>query len=248
MDDMPDDPEELATAEPDAPSGPPKFIRSRGMKFPYDPRIIPDKRKRLLRSGDYERKEFDAVMKLLQPEDIVVEIGAGMGYMSTMMSKKKAVQHVHAFEANPAMIPYIRSVHAENGVTNVTVHNALLSATGGGTVDFYVRGDFVASSMEDNVGDAHGGIVSVEQVEVRDINALFAEVKPTVLVCDIEGAEAHLLPATDLSCLRGAVVELHPQWIGKSGVQAVFDAMHKAGLTYNPWTSRAKVVSFRKDW
>jgi len=44
-----------------------------------------------------------------------------------------------------------------------------------------------------------------------------------------------------------AVVELHPQWIGQSGVQAVFDAMHKAGLTYFPRLSQSKVVTFKKD-
>jgi hypothetical protein len=69
-----------------------------------------------------------------------------------------------------------------------------------------------------------------------------------VLVCDIEGAEAELLPAGDWSGLRAAVVELHPQWIGQAGVQAVFDAMQRAGLTYFPRASQAKVVTFRKGW
>ena len=50
------------------------------------------------------------------------------------------------------------------------------------------------------------------------------------------------------SSLRVAIIELHPQWIGQSGVQAVFDAMSKAGLTYFPKASESKVVTFRKDW
>ncbi len=44
------------------------------------------------------------------------------------------------------------------------------------------------------------------------------------------------------------MVELHPQWIGQAGVQAVFDAFHKAGLTYYPKTSDKKVVTFLKGW
>lgn len=226
----------------------PAFIRSRGMRFPNDPRVITEKRRRLLKAGSYELKEYQAVYKLVNPEDVVLELGAGMGYMSTMMAKQKKVKKVVAVEANPAMIPYIGQVHEANGVETVEVLNALLGPKPADPVNFYVRGDFVASSMEDNLGDAHGGVIAVEQVQVLGINDVLAEHKPTVLVCDIEGAEADLLPAADLSGLRAAVVELHPQWIGQAGVQAVFDAMAKAGLTYFPRSSRSKVVMFKKGW
>lgn len=224
------------------------FIRSRGMRFPNDPRVIDAKRRRLLRAGAYELKEYQAVFKLVNPDDVVLELGAGMGYMSTMMAKQKKAKKVIAVEANPAMIPYIKSVHEANGVENVEVVNALLGPRKAKAVDFYVRGDFVASSMQDNLGDAHGGVIAVEKVEVLNINTVLKEHEPSVLVCDIEGAEADLLPAADLSGLRAAVVELHPQWIGQKGVQAVFDTMHKAGLTYFPRSSHAKVVMFKKDW
>ena len=63
----------------------------------------------------------------------------------------------------------------------------------------------------------------------------------------LDGSGA-LLPGADLSCLRAAVIELHPQWIGQDGVQKVFDAMHRAGLTYFPRASEGKVVTFLKGW
>jgi hypothetical protein len=85
-------------------------------------------------------------------------------------------------------------------------------------------------------------------VPQRPLAEALAEARPTVLVCDIEGAEATLLPEGDWSCLRLAVIELHPQWIGQAGVQAVFDAMHRAGLTYFPKASEGKVVTFRRGW
>ncbi len=224
------------------------FIRSRRILMPNNPRFITPKQRRLLRSGNYELKEFQAVMKTVTPEDTVIEIGAGIGFMSTVISKRKHAKKVVAVEANPALIPHIKAVHQANEVDNVEVINAVLGPRKAPAVNFYVRGQFSASSLEDNVGDAHGGIVAVEKVEVMNINTLFKRVKPTVLVCDIEGAEADLLPVTDLSGLRAAVVELHPQWIGQSGVQAVFDAMHKAGLSYFPRLSQSKVVTFKKGW
>ncbi len=81
-----------------------------------------------------------------------------------------------------------------------------------------------------------------------DIAETFRNIAPSFLICDIEGAEAGLLPAADLGSLRCAVVELHPQWIGKAGVAAVFAAMTAAGLSYYPKTSNKKVVTFRRDW
>mgnify|MGYP000138232273 CR=1 FL=1 len=225
----------------------PKFIRSRGLKFPYDTRVIDRKRRRLLHSDAYELKESEAVLSQIRPEDTVIELGAGLGYMSTLMAKALKVNHVHAFEANPAIIPYIRSVHAANKVSNVTVHNALLGETEG-EVTFYVRGDFVASSMEDNLGDKHGGVIAREQVPVRPVSQVFEEIAPTALVCDIEGAEQALLPKVDLSSLRLVIVELHPQIFGQAGTETVFRAMSGAGLTYFPRASQGKVVTFKRGW
>jgi FkbM family methyltransferase len=227
-------------------NGPP-FIKSRGIRFPNDRRVIPPRRRKALRLGQYEDRETQAVIATVRPDDVVIELGAGMGYMSTLMAKNLNVAQVHAYEANPDMVPYIQRVYDENGVENAQVHNAILGPKKG-KVNFYVRGNFLASSMEENPRGLAGQPTRVEQIEMRNINTEFKRLKPTVLVCDIEGAEAEVLPAADLSCLRAAIVELHPQWIRQEGVQAVFDAMHRAGLTYYPKRSDAKVVTFLKGW
>ena len=60
--------------------------------------------------------------------------------------------------------------------------------------------------------------------------------------------EAELLPEMDLTGLRAAVIELHPQWIGPEGVNAVFGALMGAGLAYYPKLSTQKVVTFRRAW
>jgi FkbM family methyltransferase len=226
-----------------------RYIRSRGLLFPDDRTVLGRKVRRLLRARDYETKEYEAVRALVGPEDTVMELGAGIGFMSTVAARLCKVRAVTAYEANPALIPYIRAVHAANGVTDrVTVRNALLAGAAGDPVDFYVRKNLLASSMEPMQGDRDGGVVSTASVPVEDINAALRDIAPSILICDIEGAEADLLPRADLSGLRAAIVELHPQWIGQTGVQAVFDSMHRAGLTYFPKRSNAKVVTFRKGW
>ncbi len=227
-----------------APKG---YLSCRGVKIPRAPILSAGRARKALREGSYERKEADAVMKMVADGDRVLELGTGIGFMSSLIAVHKNVACVETYEANPTLIPYIRQVHALNGVSNrVQVHNALLAPTAGDPVTFYERRNFLASSLDASSDTKN--IVAKHQITVLGVNDVIARVAPNVLICDIEGAEADLLPAADLSGLRIAIVELHPQWIGQAGVQAVFDAFHKAGLTYWPKASEGKVVTFRKGW
>ncbi|KNG92395.1 FkbM family methyltransferase [Pseudaestuariivita atlantica] len=221
------------------------FLNSRGLKIPKHPQFTTGQVRGALRENRYELRESDAAQRIIRKEDVVLELGGGIGYMSALMAKICGAKHVHTFEANPALIPYMHEVHAANGIDNITIHHALLAQRKSKPVTFYVRRNFLASSMDrDNAED----IVSEHEVEVRGLNTTLKDLQPTVLMCDIEGAEAELLPHGDFSGLRAAIIETHPQWIGQHGVQAVFDAMHRAGLTYFPKASTGKVVTFLKGW
>ncbi len=218
-------------------------LRSRGLRFPIDREVLRPRIRQSLKAALYERKESDAVLRIVNANDTVIELGAGIGYMSTLMAVKCGAT-VHSFEGNPGLIPYIKRVHAENNAARATIHHALIGETAG-TADFFVRTNILASSMTEMDSEPH---VSVAKVDVRAARDVFAALKPTVLVCDIEGAEAQVIPYLPLEGVRAAVVELHPQWIGQAGVKAVFDAFAAAGLTYFPKSSEAKVVTFLKGW
>ncbi|MGH1367295.1 MAG: FkbM family methyltransferase [Maritimibacter sp.] len=223
------------------------ILRSRGMEFPDDPAIIDSDIRKALRRDIYEDREAHAVSRKVKKSDIVMELGAGIGYMSTLSAKVCGAQAVHTYEANPGLIPYIRRVHRLNGVSNVELNNALLGPEAG-EATFYVRDNILASSMDPDPKGEEAKIVETHQIEVRSIADEMRRIKPTALIVDIEGAEAHVLPHADLSTVRLVVIELHPQWIGEAGTRAVFETMMKAGLTYFPWPSAKKVVVFMKDW
>ncbi|WP_136441375.1 FkbM family methyltransferase [Pacificoceanicola onchidii] len=229
---------------PEPPKDP--FLHSRGMKIPKHPQLTTGRVRGAIKNDEYERKECDAVMRVVRPHDTVLELGGGIGYMSTLLAAIKKVRRVVSYEANPALIPYIRSVHAANEVTNVDLRNALLMPQAGPKLPFYIRKNFLASSMDNSVDVAD--ITDTAQIEQHGIAEVLEAEKPSVLVCDIEGAEETLLPAGDWSNLRCAIIELHPQWIGPKGVRAVFDAMHAGGLTYFAKASEGKVVCFRREW
>lgn len=222
------------------------FLKSRGLKIPNDPKFITRKLRRALRRDEYELKESQAAQRLAEESDVVLELGGGIGYMGAFLSAVGKVSHVHSFEANKRLRSFAERLHALNNIENITIHNALLAPQDGPAVNFYVREDFLASSMSTKRGDDDS--VRIDQVEVRDINKVIAEIKPTFLVCDIEGAEAHLLPKANFETLRAAAIELHPRVTGSSGVRAVFEAMHAAGLTYDPFASIGRVVAFRQSY
>jgi FkbM family methyltransferase len=221
-----------------------QFIVSRGILFPDEPDILDWRTRRALPKDDYEKKESLAILKLVKPGDVVMELGGGIGYNSTLIAKQTKAERVHSFEANPELIPYIRKVHDANQVRNATVENAVLGV-GNADTTFFVRRNFLSSSLDSKDGS---GVVSEHNIPVLDIKETLKRIAPSVLVCDIEGGEVDLIPEMDLSGLRAAVIELHPQLIGKDGVKQIFDAMHAAGLIYFPRWSDAKVVCFRRDW
>lgn len=218
-----------------------------GVTFPDDPDILRPAHRRSLRRGNYEKPERKAMEGLLRPEDRALEIGSGVGFISTLMARDYGLRDIHSYEANPALIPYIRQVHKLNGVgDHVTCHNALIAPGAGAERPFYVRGDFIASSLSDDRGDRFGGVkrvVNIPQIAMADA---VAKNDANILICDIEGAEVELLPQIDLSRFRAAVVELHPKTIGIGGVQKVMDAFSAAGLGYDADRSDHAVVTFQK--
>lgn len=223
---------------------PQTMILSRGMRFPIDPAMPLGRSASALKQDRYEARETEAALRIVRKGDVVLELGGGIGYMSTLLATHRTPDHIHVFEANPHLIPYIQAVHEANDVTSATVHNAILGPTEG-TAEFYVRKNFLASSLTPQEGTE---VTQIAQIEQRAAGQVMAEIKPTVLICDIEGAEADVLPLMDLSTLRAAIIELHPQWIGPQGVNAVFSALMGAGLAYHAKTSSNKVVCFRRDW
>ena len=161
------------------------MIASRGLSIPLDRDVLTPRLIKALKNQGYENKEADAITNLVRPHDVVMELGGGIGYISSLAAKSCHKGEVHSFEANPHLIPFIKRVHAANDLTNVHVNNALLGPQPGSTT-FYARRNLLASSMARMDGT---DIISEEQVKIRDARSESQRIKPTILICDIEGAE-----------------------------------------------------------
>ena len=215
-------------------------IATEGVLIPFVPAIITPSIEKPIRKGKYERGEAKALQSILRPGDRVLELGAGVGLLSTLAARCPGVEAVTAVEANPELVPLIRETWRINGIGNGTLVNGVVTADGGGKAAFYLRRDFWASSMEAE-SRPYERSVKVPRVAIGD---LIAKARPTVISCDLEGGEAGLFDAVDLSGVRAVVMELHPKVYGKAGVRAVTERLESAGLRLQPVEKATTVRTF----
>lgn len=218
------------------------FLDLRGIRIPDDPRIITPAIRRAILTGRFEAEEAAAVPGIVRPGDRVLEIGAGIGFMSTLLLRRPEVECVIAVEANPALISYMGDLHAENGVDGVIRLNAVLTNDTRDRATFYVRHDFWMGSLMAHPNPYVGTI----EVPTHSLDRLLRDEAITLIVCDIEGAEAFLFEGADLGPVDRIFLELHDHVTGLRGVGAVFRALAAHDFAYDPRHSTGSVVLFQR--
>lgn len=177
------------------------------VRLPIDRNIMSYLIEKSVASGRYEGSEAALAGPLIQPNDTVLELGAGLGFMSAYLRLTSPAGRIVCYEANPALMPYIANLHALNKARGIEVRNAVvLPKPSQDTVPFYVHPDFWASSLK-----PMGRCRSVAQVHVERLSDVMAAVRPDVLVMDIEGGEAEVLEADNLSSVRSVLLDTHDE-------------------------------------
>jgi FkbM family methyltransferase len=194
---------------------------------------VPAATRRLIYSGGYESGEARTVIGHLAPEDVVVELGAGNGFLSTLCALRIGSERVFTYEANPDLLPVIERTHAANGV-RPTVTWAFLGE-GEGQGEFHVAPNYLSSSLGGHLDEARP--VSVPRLDVR---SEFARRRPTFVIMDIEGGELDLVPRIDWSPIAKLAIELHPRILGESGMRTVLEALRAAGFREDRWISTTR--------
>ncbi|OGA17930.1 MAG: hypothetical protein A3I63_04295 [Betaproteobacteria bacterium RIFCSPLOWO2_02_FULL_66_14] len=181
----------------------PGWVDNHGVLLPTEgPGISAGIRKQIFFS-EYEDKEIEIVSRRLASDDVVMEVGAGIGFLSAYCAKRIGSDRVFAYEANPALMEVIAATYRANGVAP-SVRNALL-AQGEGSREFHVEPEFWASSSV----QASGAATTI-RVPQADLNAELARVRPSFLIVDIEGGEVEFFEVADLASVRKICVETHP--------------------------------------
>ena len=211
-----------------------------GITLAIDPEVMSPAMIKVIESGAYESAEAREIPRIVQPGERIVELGAGIGFIAITALRTGKVSQLASYEANPGLIPVIER-NARLNELSFDVHNAIVDPTeDGGTVPFYLRKDFWASSLLPKPW-GYEAEVAVPRVAFA---AVIERYRPSMLIVDIEGAEEHLFRDVPLTGVRKIYMELHQNVIGRVGMKNVFDFMSSKDFHYDQHHSRGSVVLF----
>lgn len=211
-----------------------------GVELAIDPEVMSPTMIEVIESGKYEGTEAREIARIVQPGERIVELGAGIGFIAITALKTGKVDRIASYEANPKLIPLIETNARTNGVEFPVINAVVDAREDGGTVPFYLRKDFWASSMSPGPWGFEAE-VAVPRVSFASVRECY---RPTMLIVDIEGAEEQLFRDVALTGIRKIYMELHQNVIGRVGMKNVFDFMSSRDFHYDQHHSRGSVVLF----
>jgi FkbM family methyltransferase len=141
---------------------------------------------------------FERAARLLKPGDIVIDAGANLGEITTLLAKTGAT--VHAFEPDPYAFEHLQRNVAQ--YPNVRLYRQAV-ADRPGSVKLYRSNKFVedpdfwsqsSSLFNDKVNMSVADPIDVEQISIVDfVDSLDRPIR--ILKIDVEGAEVPILEA-----------------------------------------------------
>lgn len=213
-----------------------------GVIVPADERVITPAIREAILAGRFETEESAQIPHIVRPGDRVLEIGAGIGFISTLLDRAQGVRSVIAVEANPHLLDYMARLHDCNGVRKVRRVNAVLTNAPEATATFYLRRDFWMGSLS---AEPNAWTSTVE-VPTMPFDVLLRDEAINLVICDVEGAEADLFEGADLAAVDRIFVETHDHVTGLSGVRRLFSCLGAHGFVYDPRHSVGSVVLFQR--
>lgn len=147
--------------------------------------------------GTYEREAQRVFVDVIREGDVVVDIGANVGFFTLLAAKLAGPRGaVYAFEPFPRNLDYLNRHVAANALANVHVLPVALSSQAG--TAFFSAGANPASGQLSDRGEV--------EVRTETLDALVASGRvapPQFLKIDVEGGEAAVLAGA------AAVLERH---------------------------------------
>ncbi|MCF6304193.1 MAG: FkbM family methyltransferase [Rhodobacteraceae bacterium] len=219
-----------------------EYLETCNVRIPFDRRIITPPIEQAILADQFEAEEAAQIPLIVQEGDTVLDIGAGIGFISTLLARQSGVKQVISVEANPDLMPFMESLHLVNNVHNIERVNAVLTNCGADSMAFYQRNDFWMGSLMAGPNPYERKI----EVATKNLNALLRDRAVDLIVCDIEGAEAMIFADADLAGVDRIYLELHDHITGLCGVKSVFDQLSSKGFAFDPRHSNGAIVLFRR--
>jgi FkbM family methyltransferase len=172
----------------------------------------------------YEKNELPMAMTFYEPEDRVVDCGAGLGAVSCVIAKHAG--YVVAIEALPEMAHVARMNLGLNWCENSVIINGALVADERKTAQFKRRTLVYASSLQ----ESHDEVSSTFEIGCIPIDDLVEKNRINCLHLDMEGGEIDIFKRVNLAPIHKIFFETHPYAYQENDLQQVIGRFLSAGF------------------
>ena len=200
----------------------PEIVEIEGIKVKI-PAFASNVIRKAIYGGFYEADELKLIKSRLSQDDVVMEVGTGLGLLSAYCAKQIGNDKVYTFEANPALEPAIK----DNYVLNEVEPQLEICLVGdrSGVSDFYVGKNFWSSSIYNKAEGA-----KLIKVPIVNFNEKVREIDPTFLLLDIEGGEYEFVKYADFYNIKKLMIEIHNWILTPEQIKFVKHSLAKSGF------------------
>lgn len=142
----------------------------------------------ILNFGAYEKIDSDMILRLIKPGDIVLDVGANIGWYALNIARLTSAAQVLAFEPVPTTFAALQANIQLNQVTNITALNLGFSDHAGEAVFYFPPGGSDNASAA-NLSEREDVQTARCQMTTVDEFAAARQLSINFIKCDVEGAE-----------------------------------------------------------
>ena len=188
----------------------------------------------------YEAFETRVILNQINPGDVVLDLGAFIGYYTVLFAKKVGQQgHVFAFEPSPKNFKILSKNVKKRSNENITIEKKAISKDTGNTTLYLCNNNYGMNRIYPSVycdGNAFGGKVQVDTIKLDEYFGSFK--KPINFVkMDLEGSEFGALEGMKEIINENINIkiclEFHPNSIKEYGKdpKEILEFLHSYGFT-----------------
>lgn len=196
--------------------------------------------KQLILDHVRERKATEIMQDFIEPDDVILELGANIGYYVCMESKILSDQgYIYAVEPSPDNVALLQANIALNEVKHIEVFNMAMSDKAG-TAKLFMGPACNLHSLVDRSDQRERESI---EVQTDSVDHFLQGKKPiSFLRMDVEGYETIIFEGMQETLaapsLRKLFIEIHPMVIEPERMQAFFQQLQDHGFSMVAAVSR----------
>lgn len=147
----------------------PERVDHMGVVLEIDHAVMAPRIVESIKRGAYERAEARIVKTLIKDDDVVLELGAGVGFVTTVIATDPRVAKLVSYEPDAQLAAATRKTLLLNGVAiegKVEIRNAVVSnSIATPTTMFHVHNEFWMSGLQ-----PYNTVARIDEVRVDRLN------------------------------------------------------------------------------